>query len=405
MQREARHAHEHGWLQGLDQPQLHLGRAGIAGAGPDHTNLEQLGTARPHLAGGMNADRKRDVTEIAGGNSNARKRASPGEQAVADILVRARVEHRRAGGTAGTPVLGNLVRGCTAELAQELVMVELAQALLVEDRDLAPLRWVIEAIGIEALKLAAIPGDLLHPRKGDVLALALDGADHYSRDLGSGSGSVMRVPRRPGPNCDTARYRRLALCLRRRPSRWPCGAHLNVSATRQRSAACPLAPRLQPRGCFNPLQSAQSNSRTHLGAGHGPVASDRRGLSPKRSSTGMNDLPAAGPAPSWSKPPECATFRAAHCFASDMTDLPGLQRLVEVVRRGKPWPHQAVHPDHRFSGGVAPTRAAEILRTLFGRSPGGPARVSTMRRCCSMRSAALLPVFCIEGDRCCAGAA
>src|ERR1044072_976844 len=91
------------------------------------------------------------------------------------------IEHRRAGGATGAPILGDLGRARAAELAQELVMVELAQALLVQDGDLAPLRGVIEPVGVDVVELAAIPGDLLGARKGDALALTLDGADFLTR--------------------------------------------------------------------------------------------------------------------------------------------------------------------------------------------------------------------------------
>ncbi len=124
MQREARHADEDGRLQRLDQPELRLGRHRIAGADPVHADIEPMRGARPDLAGRVNADRERHMHQVALADSDAGKRAAPGQQPVGDVVGGARIEHRLAGRAAGAPEFRDLGMRHRAELLHEAGVIE-----------------------------------------------------------------------------------------------------------------------------------------------------------------------------------------------------------------------------------------------------------------------------------------
>ena len=77
MKGKAAHAHKYGRLQRLDEFELNIGWASVSGPHERHAHAEELRTARPHLAGGVNADREGHVAEVARFNSHARKGSAP----------------------------------------------------------------------------------------------------------------------------------------------------------------------------------------------------------------------------------------------------------------------------------------------------------------------------------------
>src|SRR4029077_11925956 len=122
-----------------------------------------------------------DVAEVARPDPHAGKRPPPGEQPIADVLVGARIEHRRAGRPARAPVFGDVGRRHAAELAQKLRVVELPQRFFVENGNPAPVLGVVELGWIDMVELAAVPRDLLRPFECDPLSLALDFPDVVAR--------------------------------------------------------------------------------------------------------------------------------------------------------------------------------------------------------------------------------
>src|SRR5262245_2239897 len=167
----------------------------IASADPDHADVEELRAARPDLPGRMDAERKRDVAEIAGADALAGERAAPGQLGEAQVVARARIEYRLPGRAARAPIFRDLGAGNRAERRQELGVSELAQGVLVQDGDLPPLEGIVERIGVDVVELAAIPWDGLRARERCTLALALD-----LRDVGTGLGQRERQ-RHGGHTC------------------------------------------------------------------------------------------------------------------------------------------------------------------------------------------------------------
>src|SRR6266851_2032797 len=90
------------------------------------------------------AERKRHMhapaAHAAGTCVYARK---PGHREL-DVLEAARIEERGAGGTAGAPILGDPIRRLKAKSSIEVAIGQAAQHVLGEDRNLAPLIWVVE---------------------------------------------------------------------------------------------------------------------------------------------------------------------------------------------------------------------------------------------------------------------
>ena len=75
-----------------------------------------------------------------------------------DVVVAARIEQRLAGGAAGTPIFGDAVIRGEAEGFIECPVIELAQRLLIEDRNFPPFIRVVEPIQIDIIELAAKNG-------------------------------------------------------------------------------------------------------------------------------------------------------------------------------------------------------------------------------------------------------
>jgi hypothetical protein len=177
MQRKAAHADEHRRLQRLDQLELRRRGMGVAGADPDHAHVEQLSAPRPDLSGRMDPEREREVAEIAGAYPHARERSTPGQLGEAQVIARTRIEHRLSGRAAGAPVFRDLRAGSRAKCRQKLGVGQLAQRVLVKDRDFPPLGGIVERVRIDVVELAAIPRDALRARECFLLLLALDLCD------------------------------------------------------------------------------------------------------------------------------------------------------------------------------------------------------------------------------------
>ena len=126
MQRETAHGDEDGWIERLDELELSGGGDRVAGADPGHADAGLMGAAGPNLPGGVDAERKGYVAQVARSDPRAGKGAGPRYQAVAHVLEGARVEHRPARGAARAPVLGDLVLGRDAQLRHELAVRHLA---------------------------------------------------------------------------------------------------------------------------------------------------------------------------------------------------------------------------------------------------------------------------------------
>src|SRR5690242_6063868 len=91
---------------------------------------------------------------IAALGARAVESTGEGFQPVLHVAIAARVEWRLAGDTAGAPVLADAIGRPNAELAIDLLVRHSAQRVLVDDRDLAPLLRIVEAL----------EADLLEPR-------------------------------------------------------------------------------------------------------------------------------------------------------------------------------------------------------------------------------------------------
>ena len=181
MQREAAHAHEHRRLEGLDERELDLRGAHVAGADPDHADLEQVRAASPHLPSRMNADRKRDVAEVARPDPHAGKRPPPGEQPIADVLVGARIEHRRAGRPARAPVFGDVGRRHQQNWRRNSAWSSCRSVSLSRIGIRRQCSGSSSLRGIDMVELAAVPRDLLRPFECNPLSLALDFPDVVAR--------------------------------------------------------------------------------------------------------------------------------------------------------------------------------------------------------------------------------
>src|SRR5262249_34843349 len=106
------------------------------------------------------------ATGAAGAGENAREADHGG----VDVGEAARIEQRRAGRAAGTPIFGKTVVGREAERAVKLLVGERTQHVLVEDRYLLPLRGIVELVQIHMVELAGV--ERRAPRLLDRAALA-----------------------------------------------------------------------------------------------------------------------------------------------------------------------------------------------------------------------------------------
>ena len=77
-------------------------------------------------------------------DSDTRKRATPRELGVAQIVKRAWIEDWLAGRASGAPVFGDLGRRSYGQLLEELRMAKSPQGIFVEYRYLLPFAWLIE---------------------------------------------------------------------------------------------------------------------------------------------------------------------------------------------------------------------------------------------------------------------
>src|SRR2546423_1811690 len=100
----------------------------------------------------MDAERKRDMCTLTRLGAGAIVGAREGEQAVLHVAEAARVEKRLPGDAARAPVLLDAVGRRHAELAIELLVGQRTQRVLVEDRDLAPLVGVVQALDPDLLQ-------------------------------------------------------------------------------------------------------------------------------------------------------------------------------------------------------------------------------------------------------------
>ena len=64
-------------LQVLDQLELGDRRIGVSRPDPHHADVDQPGRTRPNLAGGMDAERKRNMAQLARLDADARERTAP----------------------------------------------------------------------------------------------------------------------------------------------------------------------------------------------------------------------------------------------------------------------------------------------------------------------------------------
>ena len=154
MQAVAAHSHPDGWLQAADQFELQRRRRCGSGARPVDGNAAGGGGASQHLADRMNAERERQVRAPAAAAAGAVVDARKSGHRRDNVVVAARIEQRCTGRTAGPPEFGDAVVGCQAERFVKLPIVELAQRLLVQDRNFAPFVRIVEPIRIDVIELA-----------------------------------------------------------------------------------------------------------------------------------------------------------------------------------------------------------------------------------------------------------
>src|SRR4051812_46304402 len=114
----------------------------------------------------MDADRERDVAEVARPNADAGKRTSPGQLRVPCVVLGSRVKNRLPGRAPRAPILGDFGLRNDAEIFKELGVRELAKGILVEDRDPFPHVILVELVDIDAVELATIPRYILRELEG-----------------------------------------------------------------------------------------------------------------------------------------------------------------------------------------------------------------------------------------------
>ena len=94
-----------------------------------------------------------------------------------DVRKAARIEQRHAGGAAGAPVFGDAVRRLQTKRGVEVAVGQGAQHVLVEDRDLLPLRRVVEPLGIDMIELTLVERRAARLGERVEFSLPLNGLD------------------------------------------------------------------------------------------------------------------------------------------------------------------------------------------------------------------------------------
>ena len=181
MQAVAAHAHPDGGLESLDQFELQNRRRGRPRARPVDGNAARACGPRQHLADGVNAKRKRHMRAAAAPAARAIVNARKADHGGFDIVKAARIEQRGAGRAARAPIFGNAVIGRQAEVLVEFLVVELAQSVLVEQRNFAPLVRIVEPLGIHVVEFALIERRAACLRERPPLALGLKALDGGAR--------------------------------------------------------------------------------------------------------------------------------------------------------------------------------------------------------------------------------